>query len=87
MTGFIGLRLLQWTGISKPEPRREGPDVPAAGKIGASGRGSSDIVLAKTHLSRGFRWELLPPPCSRRRWRWLRPQFGDQPQDLGEQMA
>lgn len=24
------------------------------------------------------------PACSRRRWRWLRPQFGDQPQDLGE---
>ena len=27
----------------------------------------------------------MPPACSRRRWRWLRPQFGDQPQDLGEQ--
>lgn len=29
--------------------------------------------------------ELMPPPCSCRRWRWLRPQFGDQLQDLGEQ--
>ena len=29
--------------------------------------------------------ELMPPACSRRRGRWLRPQFGDQLKDLGEQ--
>ena len=27
----------------------------------------------------------MPPACSRRCWRRLRPEFGDQPQDLGEQ--
>ena len=70
--------------IGKPEPRRERPDVPEAGKIGAARAGNTDIVLAKTHLSRRFRWELVPPACSRRRWRWLRPEFGNQPQDLGE---
>ena len=70
--------------IGKPEPRRERPDVPEAGKIGAARAGNTDIVLAKTHLSRRFRWELVPPACSRRRWRWLRPEFGDQPQVLGK---
>jgi hypothetical protein len=42
--------------MGKPEPRRERPDVRAAGKIGTACAGNSDIVFAKTHLSRGFRW-------------------------------
>jgi len=43
-------------GIGKPEPRRERPDRPEACKIGAARAGSTDVVLAKAHLSHGFRW-------------------------------
>ena len=54
-------------GIGKPEPRRERPDRPEGGKIGAARGGSSDIVLAKAHLSRCSRWTTRSrrPPLDR----------------------
>ncbi len=36
------------------------------------------------HPSLGFRWNSCAA-CSRRRWRWLRPQLSDQPEDFLEQ--
>lgn len=42
--------------IGNPEPRRKRPDVRESSKIGAARVGKTDIVLTKTHLSRGYRW-------------------------------
>jgi hypothetical protein len=53
---LFGTRLTPGTGIGKPEPRSERPDGPEAGNIGAARRERPDFLLAKTHLSRGFRW-------------------------------
>ena len=59
---LFGPRLTPRTGIGKPEPRRERPDAPEAGKIGAARAGSSDIDLAKTHFSRGSHWNSCRRP-------------------------
>ena len=59
---LFGARLTPGAGIGKPEPRRERPDRPEGGKIGAARGGSSDIVLAKAHLSRCSRWNSCRRP-------------------------
>lgn len=41
----------------------------------------------KTHLSRGFGWNSLQSVGSCRHWIRWRPQFGDQPQDVGEEVS
>jgi hypothetical protein len=59
MTGFIGLRLLQWTGIGKPGPSPARPTGAAFSKVGDAGAfcaESVEIAFIETHLSRGFRW-------------------------------
>ncbi len=53
---LVELRLLPKDGIGKAKPLPMRPDRPEAGRIGAARAASSDIVLAKTHLSLGFRW-------------------------------
>jgi len=47
---------------------------------------TDDFSFMETHLSRGFRWNSSQPVRSCRHWirRW--PQFGDQPQDTGEEL-
>jgi hypothetical protein len=47
----------------------------------------ADLVVIKTHLSRDFRWSTSEPNTSRRRRIRRRPQLGDQPQYLGEQIS
>ncbi len=47
----------------------------------------ADLVVIKTHLSRGFRWNTCQPNTSRRRRIRWRPQLRDQPQYLGEQIS
>ena len=59
---LFGARLTPGTGIGKPEPRRERPNVPEAGSIGTLRAGNSNLVLAKTHLSLGFRWNSCRRP-------------------------
>ena len=41
----------------------------------------------ETHLSRGFRWNSSQPVRSCRHWIGRRPKFGDQPQDVGEELS
>lgn len=46
-----------------------------------------DFAVIKTHLSLGFRWNALQLGRSRRSWirRWS--QFGNEPQDAGEELS
>ena len=64
--------------IGKPGPRRERPDGPESGKIGAARAGSADIVRAKTHISLGFCWNycrrpVYPPRATGVDWPHLAP--------------
>ena len=46
----------------------------------------ADLVVIKTHLSRGFRWNTCQLNTSRGRRIGRRPQLRDAPQDVGEEI-
>ena len=46
----------------------------------------ADLVVIKTHVSRGFRWNTCQPNTSRGRWIRWRSKFRDEPQNVGEQI-
>ncbi len=76
-----------WQGPRATAPANAGRQALMAATMACSAPGLTIFAFMETHLSGGFGWNSSQPDGSCQHWIRRRPQFGDQPLDVGEELS